>query len=88
MIEQQNGNTAYTSKKFALRNVFEKDISGFLHAFSIDDVEKYDLCTKKKIQNIFFIVLTTTLKHMEVKKENKTHPKGQRFSWLEKGRRQ
>ena len=47
MIDQQNENTAYIPKTFAYRNTFEKYISGFLSAFSIEDVEKYELYTNK-----------------------------------------
>ena len=39
---------------FAYRNTFEKYISGFLPAFSIDDVEKYDLYTNKNSKYLFY----------------------------------
>ena len=40
MIDQQNENTAFIPKKFTYRNTFGKYISGFLPAFSMDDVKK------------------------------------------------
>ena len=54
MIDQQNENTAYIPKTFAYRNTFEKYISGFLPAFSIDDVEKYELYTNKDSKYLFY----------------------------------
>ena len=54
IIDQQNEDTAYIPKKFAYRNTFEKYISGFLPAFSIDDVKKYDLYTNKNSKYLIY----------------------------------
>ena len=43
LIAQQNEQATFTPKEFSYRNGFEAYISQFLRAFSLDDVEKYDL---------------------------------------------
>ena len=54
LIDQQNEDAAFIPKKFAYRNSFEKYISSFLSAFSIDDVEKYDLYANKNSKYLFY----------------------------------
>ena len=54
LIDQQNEDTAFIPRKFAYRNSFEKYISSFLPAFSIDDVEKYDLYANKNSKYLFY----------------------------------
>ena len=54
LIDQQNEDAAFIPKKFAYRNSFEKYISSFLPAFSIDDVEKYDLYANKNSKYLFY----------------------------------
>ena len=43
LLAQQNDDAAFVSKKISYRRSFESYISQFPRAFSIDDVEKYDL---------------------------------------------
>ena len=50
LTEQQNQEASFIPKKFAYRNTFETYISQFLQAFSLDDVEKYDLFAHKKLK--------------------------------------
>ena len=54
LMDQQNENAAFILKKFANRNTFEKYINSFLAAFSIDDVEKYDLFANKNSKYLFY----------------------------------
>ena len=54
LIDQPNEDVAFIPKKFADRNSFEKYISSFLPAFSIDDVEKYDLHANKNSKYLFY----------------------------------
>ena len=53
MLAQQNDDVAFIPKKFSYRNSFENYISQFLQAFSIDDVEKYDLYAHKNSKYLF-----------------------------------
>ena len=68
LIAQQNEQAADIPKKFSYRNSFELYISSFLSAFSIDDVEKYDLFTHENFKYLF-IVLMIMLRPMVVIKE-------------------
>ena len=54
LIAQQNEQAADIPKKFSYRNSFELYISSFLSAFSIDDVEKYDLFTHENFKYLFY----------------------------------
>ena len=54
LLDQQNENAAFFPKKFANRNTFEKYMNSFLPAFSIDDVEKYDLYANKNSKYLIF----------------------------------
>ena len=54
LIAQQNEEAAFTSTKFSYINSFEAYISQFLQAFSIDDVEKYDLFAHKNAKYLFY----------------------------------
>ena len=54
LIDQQNEDAAFIPKKFAYRNSFEKYISSFLPAFSIDDIEKYDLYANRNSKYLFY----------------------------------
>ena len=62
LMDQQNENAAFILKKFAYRNTFEKYINSFLAALMTLKNMTY---SQIKIQNICFIVLPITLKHME-----------------------
>ena len=54
MIVQQNEQAADIPKTFSYRNNFELYISSFLFAFSIDDVENYDLNTHENSKYLFY----------------------------------
>ena len=54
LMTQQNEDAAFISKNFVYRNTFEKYINSFLPAFSIDDVEKYDLYSNKNLKYLFY----------------------------------
>ena len=54
LIAQQNEQAAFISKKFSYQNSFEAYISQFLQAFSIDDVEKFDLFAHKNSNYSFY----------------------------------
>ena len=54
LIAQQNEQAAYIPKNFSYRNSFGMYISQFLQAFSIDDVEKYDLFAHKNAKYLFY----------------------------------
>ena len=54
LTAQQNEPAAHISKNFSYRNSFELYISSFLSAFSIDDVEKYDLYSHKNFKYLFY----------------------------------
>lgn len=54
LMTQQNEDAAFISKNFVYRNTFEKYINSFLPAFSIDDVEKYDLYSNKNSKYLFY----------------------------------
>ena len=47
LLSQKNDEAAYVLKKFSYKNSFEKYITTFLQAFSIDDQEKFDLLAFK-----------------------------------------
>ena len=51
---QQNDDAAFIAKKFSYPNTFETQISRFLQAFSIDDIEKYDLYLHKNSKYLFY----------------------------------
>ena len=53
-IAQQNEQAAFIPKKFSYRNGFEAYINQFLRAFSIDDVEIYDLYAHKNAKYLFY----------------------------------
>ena len=54
LIVQQNEQAADIPKKFSYGNTFEEYIGKFLPAFSIDDVEKYDLYAHKNSKYLFY----------------------------------
>lgn len=54
LISQQNDDAAFTPKKISYPRSFESYISQFLQAFSIDDVDKYDLYAYKKSKYLFY----------------------------------
>ena len=54
LLAQQNDDAAFIPKKLCYRRSFESSISQFLQAFSIDDVEKYDLFTHKNSKYLFY----------------------------------
>ena len=53
LLSQQNDETAYVPKKISYNNSFEKYITTFLQAFSIDDQEKFDLLAFKNSKYLF-----------------------------------
>ena len=53
LLAQQNDDAAFTPKKISYRRSFESYIIQFLQAFSIDDVEKYDLFAHKNSNCLF-----------------------------------
>ena len=63
MITWQDDQTAPVPKRISYHYSFKKYIQNFLPSFSIDDVEKFDLYANK-MQNIYFIHLTTKLKYL------------------------
>ena len=65
LLSQQNGEAAYVLKKFSYRNSFEAYISSFLQVFLLM-FKKSLIFSLSKIQNTFFIVLTISLKRMEI----------------------
>ena len=54
LLSQQNDEAAYVPKKFSYNNTFEKYITTFLQAFSIDDQEKFDLLAFKNSKYLFY----------------------------------
>ena len=54
LLAQQNDDAAFIPKKFSYHNSFETYISQFVQAFSIDDVEKYDLYAHKNSKYLFY----------------------------------
>ena len=54
LLAQQNDDAGFIPKKISYRRSFESYISQFLQAFSIDDVEKYDLFTHKNSKYLFY----------------------------------
>ena len=54
LLAQQNDDATFIPKKFSYRRSFESYISQFLQAFSIDDVEKYDLFAQKNSKYLFY----------------------------------
>ena len=54
LIAQQNEEAAFMPKKISYKNSFEACISQFLQVFSIDDVDKYDLCAHKNAKYLFY----------------------------------
>ena len=75
LVTQKSEEAAFIPKKFSYRNTFEVYISQFLQTFSLDDVEKKNLKIRPKIQNIYFIVLWSTLKLMKALEKNQTYQK-------------
>ena len=61
-MAQQNEQVANFLKKNSYRNTFESYMNNFLPVFSIDDVKKYDLFTKK-ILSTYFTDLMSMLRH-------------------------
>ena len=53
LLAQQNDDAAFIPKNFSYCSSFENYISQFLQAFSIDDIEKYDLYTHKNSKYLF-----------------------------------
>ena len=54
LLSQQNDEAAYMPKEFSYNNSFEKYITTFLQAFSIDDQEKLDLLVFKNSKYLFY----------------------------------
>ena len=54
LLSQQNDEAACVPKKFSYNNSFEKYITTFLQAFSIDDQEKFDLLAFKNSKYLFY----------------------------------
>ena len=54
LLTQQNDDAAFNPKKFSCWNTFETYISQFLQAFSIGDIEKYDLYRHKNWKCLFY----------------------------------
>ena len=54
LVAQQNEEAAFIPKTFAYWNTFEMYISQFLQAFSLDDIEKYDLFAHKNSKYLFY----------------------------------
>ena len=54
LLAQRNDDAAFIPKKFSYCGSFESYISQFLQAFSIDDVEKYDLFAHKNSKYLFY----------------------------------
>ena len=54
LLSQQNDEAAYVPKKFSYNNSFEKYITTFLQAFSIEDQGKFDLLAFKNSKYLFY----------------------------------
>ena len=54
LLSQQNDEAAHVPKKFSYNNSFEKYITTFLQAFSIEDQEKFDLLAFKNSKYLFY----------------------------------
>ena len=54
LLSQQNDEAAYVPKEFSYNNSFEKYITTFLQALSIDDQEKFDLLAFKNSKYLFY----------------------------------
>ena len=54
LIDQQNEDAAFIPEQLAYRNSFEKYISSFSPAFSIGNVEKYDLYANENSKYLFY----------------------------------
>ena len=54
LLSQQNDEPAYVPKNLSYNNSFEKYITTFLQAFSIDDQEKFDLLAFKNSKYLFY----------------------------------
>ena len=54
LLSQQNDEAAYVPQRFSYNNTFEKYIISFLHNFSIDDQEKFDLLALKNSKYLFY----------------------------------
>ena len=54
LLSRQNDEAAYVPKNFSYNNSFEKYITTFLQAFSIDDQEKFDLLAFKNSKYLFY----------------------------------
>ena len=54
LLSQQNDEPAYVPKNLSYNNSFEKYITTFLQAFSIDDQEKSDLLAFKNSKYLFY----------------------------------
>ena len=54
LLTQQNDDAVFIPKKLSCWNTFETYISQFLHVFSIDDIEKYDLYMHKNSKYLFY----------------------------------
>ena len=54
LLTQQNDDAVFIPKKLSYWNTFETYISQFLHVFSIDDIEKYDLYMHKNSKYLFY----------------------------------
>ena len=54
LLSQQNDEAAYVPKEFSYNNSFEKYITAFLQALSIDDQEKFDLLAFKNSKYLFY----------------------------------
>ena len=54
LLAEQNDDAAFIPKKCSYCQSFESYISQFLQAFSVDDVEKYDLVAHKNSKYLFY----------------------------------
>ena len=54
LLAQRNDDAAFILKTFSYCRSFESYISQFLQAFSIDDIEKYDLFAHKNSKHLFY----------------------------------
>ena len=65
LIAQQNDLTAPVPKRFSYHHSFEHYIQNFLSSFSPEDVEKFDLYSKKNAKYLFTDLITTLKWQME-----------------------
>ena len=54
LLAQQDETKAIVLKRISYHNSFERYSQNFLPSFSVDDVEKFDLCANKNSEYLFY----------------------------------